>query len=174
MKYNRGKLAKSGFTLAEMLVALAVTAVVGSAALFVMLSASGIWRTVFSGTSEISELDAFDADFSRDFASSSSMCGFSGSSTGCTFTTYMPGNGGAIFLESVSYSLVPGKIVSSRGDVYRTSAVESFVYNVSTNLPSEDFSDTFSSTNSSPLRIAVSLSLPSAALEKRFYVRVAE
>lgn len=170
MKNNR---TKCGFTLAEMLVAIAVTLVIGTAAFSIMLGASKIWREGVASTGNITAFDDFDTDFARDFNSSCSSWGFSGNSTNCTFATFRLSPSGECILEPISYSLSGGRIISSRGQIYNTSAIESFSFNTSTNLPCETFTTEFLSTNSAPAQIAAEVQIPHTSLKLRIYMRTA-
>lgn len=171
MKYASSK---QGFTLTEMLVAIAVTLIIGTAVFSIMLGAAKIWRDGVAGTSNITEFDDFDTDFSRDFNSSCPSCGFFGNATNCTFATFRLTPLGECVLENISYTLADGRIISSRGQVYNTTAIENFIFNTSTNIPCETFTTDFFSTNSAPAQIAAKLQIPHTSLTRRIYMRSAE
>lgn len=171
MKPNRSR---NGFTLVELLTAIAVTLVIGATAFSIMFGASEIWDNCVSNSNDIVAFDNFDTDFARDFNSSCPSCGFSGNATNCTFFTFRLSPTGYCTMEKISYSLSGGRIVSSKGNIYPTSAISAFAFNTSTNIPCETFTSEFSSTNSAPAQIAADLQVPHTTLTRRIYMRSAE
>ena len=78
---------RSAFSLVELLVAVAVAAIVGATALALILQSFDIWEDGLTRTSEIQAADDFDLDFSRDFASAFYACGLQGDQDACAFWT---------------------------------------------------------------------------------------
>ena len=78
---------RSAFSLIELLVAVAVAAVVGTAAMALILHSFGVWEEGLSRTGELQATDEFDLDFSRDFASAYSPSGLQGDGDTCLFWT---------------------------------------------------------------------------------------
>ncbi len=78
---------RSGFSLIELLVAVAVAAAVGAAALALILHSFGVWEEGLSRTGTLQATDEFDLDFSRDFASAYPRLGLQGDVDACLFWT---------------------------------------------------------------------------------------
>ena len=78
---------RGAFSLIELLVAIAVAAAVGAAALGLILHSFGVWEEGLSRTGALQAADEFDLDFSRDFASAYPRLGLQGSEDTCVFWT---------------------------------------------------------------------------------------
>ena len=140
---------RSAFSLVELLVAVAVAAIVGATALALILQSFGIWEDGLTRTGEIQAADDFDLDFARDFASAFYACGLQGDKDVCAFLTLRRTSADNLELCRVKYAFdadgataerwqhgmdteAPGLITR-----YRTKAFSSFSYgetNVADNL----------------------------------------
>ena len=78
---------RAAFSLIELLVAIAVAAAVGAAAMALILHSFGVWEEGLSRTGALQAADEFDLDFSRDFASAYPRLGLQGSEDTCVFWT---------------------------------------------------------------------------------------
>lgn len=91
---------KRGFSLIELLVAIAVVAVIGGAVFSVLLSA---FNATESGNakSAVVVADDFDIAFSRDYESAVAPLGFAGDASSCSFSTTRPTTNGTelVFVE---------------------------------------------------------------------------
>lgn len=78
------------FSLIELLVAVAVAAVVVGAALALILHSFDVWGQGVAQAGALRAADDFDVDFSRDFASACPALGFQGTERACVFWSLRP------------------------------------------------------------------------------------
>ncbi len=95
---------KRAFSLVELLVAVAVAAVVGGAVLALIMQSFGVWEDGVRRASELRAADDFDLDFARDFSSACPGLGFKGDRTSCVFWTLHLAPEGGPTLSRVRYA----------------------------------------------------------------------
>ncbi len=138
--YDQCLCARAAFSLVELLVAIAVAAVVGGAALALMLHSFDVWENGVGRAGELRAADEFDLDFDRDFASACPSLGFAGTDAECAFWTLGFAPDDDFVLSRVRYAIGENGIVAERwhqGDdleapgistLYRTREFASFAY----------------------------------------------
>ena len=102
---------RAGFTLAELLVAVSVAAIVGGAALAIVPRAFALLGNARSRVQPAAEALAFDDSFARDFASLVPALGFDGTPARCAFWTVRQTGPGERDLRHVCYARDPAGVV---------------------------------------------------------------
>lgn len=103
---------RSGFSLAEILVAVSITAILGGAILAVIPGAFESFAQCTSTVRHATAADDFDASFCRDFSSLVPEFGFDGDATSCAFWTVCQTGDDDFELRHVSYSIFESGIES--------------------------------------------------------------
>ncbi len=173
---------RSGFSLIELLVAVAVAAAVGAAALALILHSFGVWEEGLSRTGALQAADEFDLDFSRDFASAYPPLGMQGDAGTCLFWTLRRLPDG-IGLCRVRYSFDKDGALAERWEMgsdtnapglttrYRTTAFSAFSY-TGTNVADNAWQLTWGCSTGMPSVISVKCDLhPSTPSGRRLYLR---
>ena len=172
---------RSAFSLIELLVAVAVAAVVGSAALALILHSFGVWENGMARTGELQAADEFDLDFSRDFASAYQALGMQGGANACVFWT-LRRTPNDIALCRVRYSFDKDGALAERWDLgsdtnapglttrYRTAAFSSFSY-AGTNAADNAWQLNWDCSTGMPSVISVKCDTATCSSGRRLYVR---
>jgi prepilin-type N-terminal cleavage/methylation domain-containing protein len=177
---------RSGFSLIELLVAVAVAAAVGAAALALILHSFGVWEEGLSRTGALQAADEFDLDFSRDFASAYPRLGLQGNDDACVFWT-LRRTPDDIALCRVRYSFDHDGSLAERWEMgadtnapglttrYRTTAFSAFSY-AGTNVADNVWQLNWDCSTGMPSVISVKCDLqrpstPSTPPGRRLYLR---
>jgi prepilin-type N-terminal cleavage/methylation domain-containing protein len=174
-----------GFSLVELLVAMAIVAVIGGGVFHLLLSSFRLYGQGVASTGGFEATDAFDLAFSRDFASAFGPLGFEGDAHSCRFWTFRPSGHGpelALVHWSLSHQGAteerwppnsPGEIPPAWTNVYPTRVFRTFSY-AGTNAPLGEWAATWSSTNTAPALLRVQPAPAkgeAAAVRGRVYLR---
>lgn len=172
----------SAFSLVELLVAISIAIVIGGAILSALLHTFGVWESVGQKTGELREVDNFDIDFSRDFASAAHQLGFAGTADSCIFWTIRPAYDKALKLVRVKYSIDKKGICSETWDLsdspnengkitrYGTTMPMSFSYG-DTNSVDGVWIPNWQSPSNTPIAVSIKLQSTPPMPAERFYER---
>lgn len=111
---------RAGFTLVELLVAIAVAAIVAPAIFAIIPGAFATLATVRQAASSATDLAAFDTAFDADFSSLVAESGFEGDNAGCAFWTLRESPCGGLAPVHVEYRLGRDHVerIETRLDAY--------------------------------------------------------
>ena len=176
---------RAAFSLIELLVAIAVAAAVGAAAMALILHSFGVWEEGLSRTGTLQAADEFDLDFSRDFASAYPRLGLQGSDEACVFWT-LRRTPDDIALCRVRYSFDKDGALAERWEMgadtnapglttrYRTTAFSAFSY-AGTNIADNAWQFNWDCATGMPSVISLKCDLhpstPSTPSARRLYLR---
>ena len=176
---------RAAFSLIELLVAIAVAAAVGVAAMALILHSFGVWEEGLSRTGALQAADEFDLDFSRDFASAYSRLGLQGSDEACVFWT-LRRTPDDIALCRVRYFFDKDGALAERWEMgadtnapglttrYRTTAFSAFSY-AGTNIADNAWQLNWDCSTGMPSVISLKCDLhpstPSTPSARRLYLR---
>lgn len=169
----------AAFTLVELIVATAVCAILGAVAFACIFGSFGLWGRGIESAAALTAADAFDAAFSRDFASSVPGAAFKGDAGGCSFMTLRPSRDGDFDLLKVRYTVsgdgvtreiwpgnAPEDAMPAETQAFATSVYSSFLY-AGTNSAEAAWSETWE--DETPAFASLECSLPNAG--RRVYMR---
>lgn len=134
--FTAQKSERAGFSLVELLTALAVAALILPAIVAVLPRAFDALVTASTTARAARATAAFDAAFDRDFASLVSACGFTGDGSSCSFWTMRPSSSGTFAPTLVEYRRGGSGIVRTEFPLSLYTGL------VGTNAPSTTLPDT--------------------------------
>ena len=184
MKRSAGRYS-AAFSLVELLVAVAICAVLGATVFACLFGSFGLWERGMRNASAIGAADAFDMAFARDFASSVPARPFTGAKDKCEMLTLHAAPQGETELVRVRYSIMEEGISREvwrdapapgnppppdERDDYATANFRGFAY-AGTNSAEAAWSDTWD--DATPKFVSLECAITDPPV-RRVYVRRAE